>query len=306
MTADRAIRVRALDPGQSFIVQAPAGSGKTEVLTQRFLRLLATVERPERVLAITFTRKATQEMRTRIITRLAQASEGDVPETEHERQAVAFAAEVLRRDREQGWNLLESPGRLRINTIDGLCTQVLARDPVLGARWSDVPVLEHADPLYRESVRRMFQAIDSLVAEGGREAEGMRDALVRLLVELGGDSRRLESLLVEMLKQRSLWRRHLETGHEALEALLRLRQARALESFRSTLGAERVEEAVVLATTLGFDTGDIGHTAESPLLVAYRLADLLTDGSNQPRKPGGINKRLFPDMTPDQAPVRDR
>ena len=87
---DFAERRRALDPAYSFIVQAPAGSGKTGLLIQRYLKLLTLVDEPEEIVAITFTRKAAAEMRERLMAALVQARDtssfpSEMLQTEYER-----------------------------------------------------------------------------------------------------------------------------------------------------------------------------------------------------------------------------
>ena len=115
---DAAERAAALDPARSFIVQAPAGSGKTELLIQRYLRLLATVDDPEQVVAITFTRKAAAEMRRRVQQALRMAAAGASAASAHGGATLALARAVIERDRAREWSLVTQPQRLRVDTLD--------------------------------------------------------------------------------------------------------------------------------------------------------------------------------------------
>src|SRR5512140_697005 len=108
---DLRAREEALSPTRSFIVQAPAGSGKTELLIQRYLGLLATVNEPEEIIAITFTRKAAAEMRERVLRVLAEVAAGKAPESEHERRTQELARAALARDAARGWRIDDSPAR---------------------------------------------------------------------------------------------------------------------------------------------------------------------------------------------------
>ena len=128
---DAAARRAALDPARSVIVQAPAGSGKTELLIQRYLALLARVDSPEEIIAITFTRKATAEMRARVLDALLRAENDTPPAKPHEFLTWRLARGARSHDSQARWNIAENPNRLRIQTIDSLCHWLTLQLPML-------------------------------------------------------------------------------------------------------------------------------------------------------------------------------
>jgi ATP-dependent helicase/nuclease subunit A len=67
---DQAARDFAADPAQHVVLEASAGTGKTKVLVDRYVRLIRLGIAPRHILAITFTRKAAAEMRERILDEL--------------------------------------------------------------------------------------------------------------------------------------------------------------------------------------------------------------------------------------------
>ncbi|NNC54261.1 MAG: UvrD-helicase domain-containing protein, partial [Pseudomonadales bacterium] len=194
---DADARARALETTSSFVVTAPAGSGKTELLTQRLLALLAIVDEPEEVLAITFTRKAAGEMRGRVLGALQLAAEKEPPPEAHRLQTWKLARAVLQRDGERNWSLQSNPARLRLQTIDSLCQRIAKEQPVLSLLGGALQPQNQPQRLYQ-------QAVDALLA--GLDHRHAGDSHLRLLANFyHGDLRKLSSMFVAMLGIREQW-----------------------------------------------------------------------------------------------------
>jgi ATP-dependent exoDNAse (exonuclease V) beta subunit len=229
---DHQVREEVLDPARSFIVEAPAGSGKTELLIQRYLKLLATVDEPESVLAITFTRKAAGEMRHRVIQALSAADRDKAGSSEHELRTRALANEVLNQDRRRGWSLLQNPERLQIRTIDSFCDSLVRRLPWVAQFGAMPAVVEDASALYDQAA----QATIELLGAEGRSAQ----AVAELLRRLDNNIRQAQELLVTMLACRDQWLRHTANANAGEMRQLRRALEAALES------AVRLELAAML------------------------------------------------------------
>jgi len=265
---DQAQRLAAIDPTRSCIVQAPAGSGKTELLIQRILSLLASVEQPEELLAITFTRKAAGEMKARLLDALSLAASGVVPESAHARQTITLATAVLAADRRHGWALVGNPARLQVQTIDSFCALLSRRMPYLSRfglnpRLSDTPA-----ELYRQAVEPLLARLEADDPE----------ALGCLLRQVDNRLSTLRDLLVQLLGRRDQWLRHLfdvgaETARPKLEAGLKRYIDDVLAAVSAGLGASELDELVVLARFAAASHPDTVLAARLQALAGVPPAD---------------------------------
>lgn len=204
--ADQAVRTQALAPDQSFIIQAPAGSGKTGLLIQRYLRLLSLVDAPEEILAITFTRKAAAEMQGRILEALHIAAAGVEPESAHEKTSYSLALAVLKRDQDLSWGLVENPGRMRIQTIDSLCAVLTRQMPIMANLGTQPDILEDAEPLYQQAAINTLAELES--------GASWSDAIAELVLHLDNDLPRIKKLIVDMLRKRDQWLAYVVQEHD--------------------------------------------------------------------------------------------
>lgn len=286
-------RARAL-AHHSFIVEAPAGAGKTELLTQRFLSLLTVVSAPEEIIAITFTNKAAAEMRQRILDSLLQAASGEAPQAEHKKITFDLSLAVLKKSAASDWRLLENPARLRIFTIDGLCAY-LARQMPLMSRFGTQPVIADAPQTYYEQAAEMTLA---LIESENSDTQAAKAVVLEALRYFDHDVHQLKKLLTKMLAMRDQWLHHTQQSvtPEALAQTLRFVLTEEMQEILSVFcwplqsalmplahfAANNVE---TVRTVHGLQAWQAPLTNNIEDLPTWRaLADLLLTGKDQLRK----------------------
>ena len=175
---DREAREAAADPRRQVVLRASAGTGKTTVLTARYLNLLECGVSPRNILALTFTRKAAAEMKDRIVARLAE------PERRRRLAGRSDLAEV------------------QVSTMDAFNLGLVREFPLDAGVSPGVEVLdERAMPVVRaEAVERVFS--------GAAGFDGDRLAALPLLV--GRTRGGLRQAVAKYLDNRLTWRRRFE------------------------------------------------------------------------------------------------
>lgn len=191
--------------GRALLVEAGAGTGKTWVLVRRFIHLLD--RHPDwpldSIVAITFTEKATREMRSRI------------------RAAVEAEARESRPGSHWRQRALELE-RLQVTTIHGLCARVLRENAIAAGIDPRFGVLDEqeADLLRDEAVRQTLAELvdqDSPALEllAVLQVHDLRDELLSLLGKRG-TVERLFDLLPDEETLLAQWAAGVATMREAM------------------------------------------------------------------------------------------
>jgi ATP-dependent helicase/nuclease subunit A len=326
LPSDQAIRDQALGPSEGFHLEAPAGSGKTSVLLARFLTLLARVDAPEELLALTFTRKAAGELRARVMGLLWERRDPGPAASPLDLQLHELARQVFHRHGD-ATQLKLTPERLPIMTFHGFCAQLLKLAPQEAGVPLEFTLLEadEARWLKAEALEEFRRRLNA-----GRADNPVRQALVRRLVRLNNDWGRLSRELHGLISRRDSLGEFLELARVSrdaaaywrlLEDRFRLVLLPSLEGLRAGLAECALGRAWAefWSELQGSDNGNLlpphlPGAAPADLSAWQAISQvLLTASQGEPRKrlapkdgfPEGFNQKkwaaLIQDLTPEVA-----
>lgn len=291
LPSDSEVRAKAVDVQRSVLLTAPAGSGKTSVLEQRYLRALANSDAPEQVVAITFTVAAAGEIRERALSALKAAKLGMPADSGHKQALYEDAQKVLKLDAEKGWGLLRDPSRMRIMTIDALNSLIATSLPLVSRSGGATQVDTQPHLLYREAVVNLFADLESPGV-----SDSLRDAL-SIVLEFGRHQiDRLIPLFESLLATRDQWLKPLMCGtldqfESTFEAIISATKANAVQALQSEQWNELLG---ILREGSGYSENlawaaeiepDKGIDAQATSIVSATAASLLTTE-------GGLRKKV--------------
>lgn len=243
----------ACDPRRSVVVEACAGSGKTWLLVARMLRLLLAGTEPSELLAITFTRKAAQEMRERLmelLRELALKPDADVRELLLERGvAPADMPSLLPAARGLYERVLSSPNSLAIDTFHSWFARLLQIAPLASGVPHGYALTEASGELQREAYSRFMQDLNDA-------AHADTKAALLNLYQLVGDWNARKLLDAFVSKRAEWWAANQEQDGAPLEWLRALCGVDAERDARLTLwdDAKLVARIQTIAWLLGQGT----------------------------------------------------
>ena len=283
----------ACDPRRSVVVEACAGSGKTWLLVSRMLRLLLEGAEPSELLAITFTRKAAQEMRKRLQDSLAELAL--VPEEqaltllEQRGLAAVDARRLLPTARGLYQRVLSSPIGLSVETFHSWFARLLEIAPLASGIPHAYALEDNTSELLEAAWQRLMQ---SLHRSDRSEKPSLREALMTIY-EIAGDWNG-KKLIDAFITRRTEWWAARRQG-DPLATLRVLCGEDGERDARLSLWREDelLAQFVRLARLLGQGTAkqqDVASGIETVVSAGAdlarfgRLYDLLVTSKAEPRK----------------------
>ncbi|MFZ1743357.1 MAG: UvrD-helicase domain-containing protein, partial [Pontixanthobacter sp.] len=180
----------AVDPDQCVWLSASAGTGKTQVLSARVLRLLLKPDNdPSQILCLTFTKAGAAEMAVRVNDVLARWVRMDDIQLRDELKNLGASADPATRERARSLfaSVLDTPGGgLRINTIHAFSQWLLSAFP---QEAGIQPGSRALDDRQRDLMSRQVLA-DMLVAAKAGGDQHTLDAIAQLSLRKGADDAR--------------------------------------------------------------------------------------------------------------------